>query len=199
MDVQRSGRLSRRELISGGAAVAATAALGVGQARADAPVPDAATLLTKALEYERLSVLAYEHLIGLPALSAHQRRVLRALVHQDRAHARALTAAMAAGAIALPPAPAGPAAVDQALSAKGMSGGLASVTTLKAAVQLLLDIEALTEGAYYMIVRDFDDPATALRAAQILANEAQHSMQLSELVSPDVRVSVPNWYVTGVT
>lgn len=201
MDVQRAGRLSRRELIAGGVGAgtaAAAAALAAG-ARADAPPPDDATLLTKALQFERLSVLAYEHLIPLPALTGHERRVLRELVHQDRAHVKALQDAMSIRGMALPGAPAGPAPVDQVLSAKGMAARLATATTLKAAVQLLLDIEALTEGGYYMVIRDISDPGLAQHAAQVLANEAQHSMLLSELVSPDIKVSVPNWYVTGVT
>jgi ferritin-like protein len=199
MDGDRAGGLSRRELITGAVAVGATAALVVPAARADTPPESDPTLLSKALVLERLSVLAYTALIPLPALSAHERRVLRTLVHQDRAHVRALEAEMTARGIALPPAPTGPAALDQTLSAKGMSAALAGTKTLKQTVQLLLDIEALTQGGYYMIIRDASDPALALRGAQVLANEAQHSTLLTELVSPEITQTVPGWYVTGVT
>jgi hypothetical protein len=199
MDGDRAG-FSRRELITGSVAAGATAALVAGPARADTPPPDEATLLTSALKLERLSVLAYTRLIALPVLSAHERRVLRTLVGQDRAHIKALEAEMGARGIALPAAPVGPAALDQALAAKGMSTTLAGVSTLKQAVQLLLDIEALAQGGYYMIIRYSTDPVLALRAAQVLANEAQHSTLLTELVSPtDITQTVPNWYVTGVT
>jgi len=191
--------LSRRELITGGAVVGAATLLGAYPARADAPFPDDATLLTKALEYERLSVVAYEQLSGLTTLTAHERRVLRALLRQDRSHVRALQDIITARGLALAPAPTGPQAVDQALSAKGMSGTLAAATTIKQAVQLLLDIEALTQGGYYMIIRDISEPAVAQRAAQILANEAQHAMLLTELVSTQITETVPGWYVTGVT
>ena len=146
-----------------------------------------------------MSVVAYTALIPLPALSAHERRVLRTLLRQDRAHVRALEAEMTARGIALPPAPSGSAALDQALSAKGMSVTLAGVKTLKQTVQLLLDIEALTQGGYYLIIRDASDPALALHAAQVLANEAQHSTLLTELVDPEITQTVPGWYVTGVT
>jgi hypothetical protein len=200
MDGDRAGGVSRRELITGTVGVGAIAALAATEARADTPPESDPTLLTKALVLERLSVLAYAGLIPLPALSAHERRVLRTLMRQDRAHVRALETEMTARGIALPPAPTGPAALDQALSAKGMSVTLAGVKTLKQAVQLLLDIEALTQGGYYMIIREATDPTLALRAAQVLANEAQHSTLLTELVSPnDITQTVPNWYVTGVT
>ncbi len=199
MDGDRAGRLSRRELITGAVAAGATAALTPALARADAPPPDDATLLTKALGFERLSIIAYEHLEPLAVLTAHQRHVLRGLVHQDRAHAHALEAEMTARGIALPPLPAGPMAVDQALSAKGMSGTVAGAQTLKQVVQLLLDIEALTQGGYYMIIRDATDAALALQATQALGNEAQHSTLLTELVSPQISQTVPGWYVTGVT
>ncbi len=199
MDGDRAGRLSRRELITGAVAAGAAAALAPALARADTPPPDDATLLTKALGFERLSIIAYEHLEPLPVLTAHQRHVLRTLVHQDRAHARALEAEMTARGIALPPPPAGPTAVDKALSAKGMSGTVAGAQTLKQVVQLLLDIEALTQGGYYMIIRDATDSALALQATQVLGNEAQHSTLLTELVSPQISQTVPGWYVTGVT
>jgi hypothetical protein len=199
MDGDRAGGLSRRELITGAVAVGAPAALAAPGARADTPPESDPTLLSKALVLERLSVLAYTGLIALPALSAHERRVLRTLVRQDRAHVRALEAEMTARGIALPPAPTGPEALDQTLSDKGMSATLAGVKTLKQTVALLLDIEALTQGGYYMIIRDASDPTLALRAAQVLANEAQHSTLLTELVSPEVTQTVPSWYVTGVT
>lgn len=199
MDMRRAGRLSRRELITGGAGVGAAALLGAQSASADTPPPDDATLLTKALQFERLCVVAYDHLAGLPALSAHESRVLRTLVRQDRAHARALQSEMTARGITLPAPPSGPDDVDQALSAKGMSGSVAQANTLKDAVQALLDIEALAQGGYYMIIRDATDAALALPATEALGNDAQHSMLLAELVSTDIKQTVPSWYVTGVT
>jgi hypothetical protein len=199
MHRDRAGGLSRRELITGTVAGAATAGLVANAARADTPPDSEPVLLTKALGLERLSVLAYTAILPLPALSAHERRVLRTLVRQDRGHVRALEGEMTARGITLPPAPSGPAALDQALSAKGMSVTLAGVKTLKQAVQLLLDIEALTQGGYYTIIRDASDPALALHAAQAMANEAQHSTLLTELVSPEITQTVPSWYVTGVT
>jgi hypothetical protein len=199
MDVDRAGRLSRRQLITGTAALGAAALLSAGEADADTPPPDDATLLTKALEFERLTVLAYDHLVPLPVLSVHERHTLRVLARQDRAHARALESEMTARGIAVPAAPTGADAVDQALRTKGMSASVVQATTLKAAVQALLDIEALAQGGYYMLVRDAADATLALRASQALGNDAQHSMLLTQLVSTDIKEAVPTWYVTGVT
>lgn len=199
MDDDRAGGLSRRELITGPAVVGAAALLRAQAASADAPPPDDSTLLTKALQFERLSVLAYAQLSGLAGLSAHERRVLRLLERQDRSHVRALQSIMLERGLTLPAPPSGPQAVDQALSTKGMSGHLAAVSTLKQAVALLLDIEALAQGGYYMVIRDIREPAIAQRGAEILANEAQHAMLLTQLVSTEITQTVPGWYVTGVT
>src|SRR5437660_12310928 len=108
MDVQRAGRLSRRQLIAGAAAMGAAALAGTEPARGDTPPPDDPTLLTKALALERLTVVAYEHLIPLAAFTAHERRVLRRLARQDRAHVRALEAALTTRGDALAPEPPGP-------------------------------------------------------------------------------------------
>jgi hypothetical protein len=199
MDAHRAGRLSRRELIAGAAAVGAGALAATQAARADTPPPDDATLLTTALQYERLTVLAYDHLVALPGLSAHERHILRGLARQDRAHARALESEMTARSLALPAPPSGPADVDAALSAKHMKASVVRATDLKGAVLALLDIEALAQGAYYLLIRDAREPALALRATQALSTEAQHSTLLTQLVSTDIMQSVPTWYVTGVT
>jgi hypothetical protein len=199
MDVRHAGRLSRRELITGTAAVGAAVLVSGQEAQADAAPPDDATLLSKALELVRLTVVAYEHLIRLPVLTAHERQVLRTLLRQDRAHVRALAAEMTARGITLPPQPSGPDAVDQALSAKSMSGSVLHADTLKAAVQTLVGIEALAQGAYYLLIRDASDPALAVQGAEALASDAQHSMLLTGLVSTDIKQTVPYWYVTGVT
>ena len=200
MDGDRAGRLSRRELITGAVAVGATAALAADAAGADTPPESEPVLLTKALALERLSVA---RLYGADSAAGAQRPRAACAAHARTPGPRPRPGAGGrddgARESPLPPPPSGSAALDQALSAKGMSVTLAGVKTLKQTVQLLLDIEALTQGGYYMIIRDASDPALALRAAQVLANEAQHSTLLTELVSPEITQTVPNWYVTGVT
>jgi hypothetical protein len=80
-----------------------------------------------------------------------------------------------------------------------MSGSVLHADTLKAAVQTLVGIEALAQGAYYLLIRDASDPALAVQGAEALASDAQHSMLLTGLVSTDIKQTVPYWYVTGVT
>ncbi len=200
MQGDRAGRLSRRELIAGalvtgGAVSIATAA----PALADAPVTDA-SLLTAALGMERLTVLAYRHVINLPAVGAEPRRLLREMLRHNRAHARSLEVELKALGITIPAPPTKLAEVDQELSKHGMSGTLATVNTLKDAIQYLLDAEALCEGAYYAAVASLSATGPLVRCAQSLGSDAQHSALLAEILYPtQVTQYVPYWYVAGVS
>ncbi len=200
MQGHRAGRLSRRELIagalvSGGAASIAAAA----PALADAPVTDG-SLLTTALAMERFTVLAYRHIITLPAVGAQSRRLLRAFLRQNRAHAHSLEVELKALGVAVAAPPTKLAEVDQALSQHHMSGTLETLSTLKDAIQYLLDVEALCEGAYYAAVGSLSATGPLVRCAQALANDAQHSALLAEVLYPtQVTQYVPYWYVAGVS
>jgi hypothetical protein len=80
-----------------------------------------------------------------------------------------------------------------------MNGSLSDATTLKDALQLLLDIEALCEGAYYRAVGNLSAPGPLIHAAQALAGTAQHTTVLQGLLHPgDIGQAVSSWYVAGV-
>jgi hypothetical protein len=193
-------RRTRRELIAG--AVTATAAgvlAGAPAAAADPPVTDAG-LLSTALQYERLAIRAYDHVLTLPLFTEPERRRLRQLRGHDAAHVSELERELRALGDPLPPPPTADRQVDQALSAHKMSGQLDGVSTREAAIHVLLDIVALCEGAYYTAVGELNDVQAAGRAAQALACEGQHSTLLSALLpKADIDVTVPAWYVSGVT
>lgn len=198
MSGDHAGRLSRRQLLAGalgagGAAALVRAAPAVAQAQGDG------ALLTAALQFERLSLLAYREMLRLPVLSPHDRRVLTELLTQDRAHAQALELQLTALGMALPAPPAGPGEVDHALSTHGMSAHVSGVKDLKGAVGLLLDIEGLCAGGYYTAVEKLASNPSAVQAAQMLASEGQHQTLLSELLHPgDSTQAVPSWYVAGI-
>jgi hypothetical protein len=80
-----------------------------------------------------------------------------------------------------------------------MSGHLAEVRTVKEALQVLLDVGALCEGAYYTAIGKLAAPGPLVSAIQALASEAQHSALLAQaLYGDDIRHAVPSWYVAGV-
>jgi hypothetical protein len=80
-----------------------------------------------------------------------------------------------------------------------MSGNLAGLSTAKEALQLLLDVGALCEGAYYEAIEKLSASGPLVPAVQALASEAQHATLLAEqLYAGDVVKAVPGWYVAGV-
>lgn len=190
---------TRRELIAG-ALGAGGVALGYGAvATAATPPLTDASLLTAALEAEQLSVLAYRHVLTLHGLTAPVATVLDALLGHERAHVLALQRQLRAIRAPLPAAPASPAQVDQGLSQHGMSGNLAGLSTVHDALQLLLDVEAMCEGAYYTAIEHLVALGPLVSAVQALAADAQHSTLLSDLLHDgDIKQSVPGWYVAGV-
>ncbi len=193
-------RRTRRELIAGAVTVTAAGALvRAPGALAEPPVTDA-SLLTSALRFERLTLRAYDRVLTLTLFTASEQGLLGRLRTHDVAHASALEQVLGELGASLPAPPSADSEVDQALSAHKMSSRLVGVRTRVAAIQVLLDVVALCEGAYYTAVGQLSDTAAAGRAAQALACEGQHSTLLSGLLpKSDIGETVPAWYVSGVT
>jgi hypothetical protein len=202
-----AGRLSRRELIAGalmagGASVGAgsVAALEASPAAADTPPVTDGTLLSTALQMERLAVLAYRHVLTLPVIAGRPRRLLREFLHHNRSHARGLEQELKAFGVRLPARPTRLEQVDQALSQHNMSASASTASTFKDAIQALLDVEALCEGAYYTAVGSLNGTGPLVRCTQALGTDAQHSALLAQLLYPtQVTQYVPYWYVAGVS
>lgn len=201
MDEDPAGRRTRRELIAGALAAGSAGALGFAAPALGAQTPvDDHSLLNSALQYEQLALLAMRHVLTLPSMAGPGHRLVRHLIGHERAHAHVLAEQLVGLGYAPPSPPTSLQAVDQALSAHNMSGHLATVSTLKDAVQILLDVEALCEGAYYTAVGKLSDPGAMVLAAQALGCEAQHATLLSALLpKADIKQTVPYWYVSGVT
>jgi hypothetical protein len=178
--------------------VAAVTALGPGVGPARAANTDADWLAT-AIEAERLAVIAYRHVLALPGLPPHPRRIMRVLLAHERQRIRVLAADLRGLGARVPPPPRTEDQVGATLSAHGMNGSLSSATTLKDGLQLLLDVEALCEGAYYRAVGNLSASGPLVHAAQALAGTAQHTTVLQGLLHPgDIAQAVSGWYVAGV-
>ena len=191
---------TRRELIA--RALVASAATGLemaaaAQAAAQPPLDDG-SLLAAALSAEDVAVLAYRAMLAQGLFDPAGQRLLGLLLDHNRQHADLLRRELQTLGRALPAEPQGPSDVDKALSAHGMSSTVAGAKTLMDAVYVLLDAEALCQGAYYTAVEHLTDTTAMARAAQALACDAQHSVLLRELIYPKVAQAVPDWYVAGV-
>jgi ferritin-like protein len=183
-----------------GAVAAAVLGVGLesGSALAEAPPPSAAELLGKALEVERLLVLAYERVFASGALSPGIQRAIMPHLAHEHAHLSAVAAELTRlGA----PAPTGPMSLKEAsdaLSQHDISDSLTDLHTQNACLKLLVDLESVAEGAYYTPLKDLTDPRLVRLSAQIMSCEAQHWTVVSGLRNPGQYVKAIPWpYVWG--
>jgi rubrerythrin len=193
------GRLTRRELVASGIAAAALAAWGAGADAAHAAdLPEDSELLGTALGLELLLVYVYRHVLASGTLTARPARIVRELLQHEKAHARALTAALRQTGHRAAPGPVDVRAADEELAARGVSPSLAGLRTEHDSLRLLLDAEEIAEGVYYRSLSKLSEPEHIRLAAGILAAEAQHATVLSELLKPgDVDAAVPDAFVQG--
>jgi len=193
-------RATRRELVR--SAIAAGAGLAVGfepaTARADEAPPSPEELLGKALQVERVLVLAYERVFASGSLSPGIQRAITPHLEHERAHVAAVAAELTRlGA----PAPTGPMSVKDASDLLGdhnISDSLTDLSSENSCLKLLVDLESVAEGAHYTPLKDLTDPGQVRLSAQIMACEAQHWTVLSGLRNPGQYVKAIPWpYVYG--
>jgi hypothetical protein len=193
-------RATRRELVRGAIVAGAGLAVGLGpaSAQADEAPPSPEELLGKALQVERVLVLAYERVFASGALSPGIQRAITPHLAHERAHVAAVAAELTRlGA----PAPTGPLSVKDAsdvIGAHNISDSLTDLGTEDVCLKLLVDLESLAEGAHYTPLKDLTDPRQVQLSAKIMACEAQHWTVLSGLRNPGQYVKAIPWpYVYG--
>jgi len=190
--------LTRRQLVRGGVA-ASTMGAGIlaGVARAAQAQTDA-DLVTTLLGTETLAVFVYAHLVHTAALTGERERLARRLLAHERAHVKALSAALDRLHAKPPPPLSNVTDADQLLAASKIPGSLTQVKSSDDAVRLLVRLEVALERGYYVAMSTLEDTELQHTAAQILATEAQHSTALVNLLFPgDVDKAVPEPYVEG--
>ena len=184
-----------------GAFAAAGAATGVAAlaeaAAADAPVSDAEAL-SKALEVERLLVLAYRRVLASGALAPDIERAITPYLAHEVEHVSTVSSHLAAlGASA----PTGPLSLDAAatvLSKHNIPGSLTALHSQHDCLRLLVNLESLAEGVYFTALKTLSKPGLQQLAAQIMACEAQHWTAVSGLRNPGQYVKAVPWpFVTG--
>jgi hypothetical protein len=205
----RKRRATRRELIVGAAGVTlgagalgtgglgtgglGTGGLGTGSAFADTPAPSDAELMGRALEAERLMVLAYRRVLHSGVLTPAIQRAIAPHLGHELEHVKAVAARLQAlGA----PAPTGPLDLKTAgdvMSQHGVSDSLTDLHTQNDGLKLLVDLESVAEGAYYTALKDLRSPGLQRLSAQIMACEAQHWTVLSGLRNPGQYVKAIPW------
>jgi hypothetical protein len=141
-------------------------------------------LLRALLALEQLIVLGYQRQLSAGVLGVRARRMVRVFLGHEQEHVGALAAELQRLGGAMPAAPAGASVRRPASSSEALS-------TLVA-----LENDAL--GSYYRALGKLSDPGAALVAAQIMANEGQHVVELAGLLEPgQPRLIAPSAFLYG--
>jgi hypothetical protein len=201
-------RATRRELLERGLWTAAGATAGSAIALAAIPdpapaassVPSDGEVLSKALEVERLIVLAYRRVLAADVLDAGDADVVATQLGHELEHVATVAARIQAlGMPALTTAP--DLKTGQALLSKhNVPGSLTDLRTRADCLRLLVNLESIAEGAYFTALGTLGRPDLVALSAEIMACEAQHWTVLSGLRNPGIYLkSVPWPFVTGTS
>lgn len=190
--------LSRRALIAGGAGIARTAvATGVASgialtgaaaiaedaaaATAPVPVPDR---LARLIRVELLLLFCYRHVLASSILRASTRARLEPFVAHEEAHIAALSARLRARGGSIPAGPADVRTANRDLAHRKVGGRLGALKGDLDAVRLLLALEQVTIGAYFVALTKLDEPELITLIAEIMGNDAQHDAMLGLSLPP---------------
>ena len=185
--------LLRRGLGLGGAAIAAASIpllWSVRSAFAEADGNGDAPIMAKAINLERVTIIAYDSVLAGGLLTPALSGVLRRFRAQEQEHADALiTSLTSLGGI--PPAPPkGVADVDKVVE------GLRDVRTRADVLSFLIELETAGVAAYFDAHAKLGEAKLLQLGASIMANEGQH---LAVLRRASGQEPVPNAFETGQT
>lgn len=196
---------TRRELLLDGARVTVAGAAGVAllepaaQATTEAAPPEIESdRVIRLLRLELLLLFASQHVLGSALLYPRAEQTVQTLRAHAEAHVAALRVRLTALGGVAPSPPASVAAADRYLAHRRISERLGQLRGAGDGLRLLLDIERVTVGAYFVALIKLEDPTLIRLAAEIMANGAQHEVMLTELLDhDDVPQAVPYGLVQG--
>lgn len=155
--------------------------------------------LARLVRVELLLLFSYQQILASSLLNPRAERTLRLLRAQEEAHIHALGVRLAALGGVAPPPPTGVEQADRDLARRRVSGRLGQLRGARDALRLLLAVERVTVGAYFVALTKLEDPALITLAAEIMANDAQHEAMLGELLYPgNAQQAVPYGLVQGI-
>lgn len=206
-------RTTRRQLLGAGAGAGAAALLGAGPAlgRSKRRARSAATKLApvqaraeamrieRLLRVELLILFTYEHVLNSSILPAGARRTLLPLRGHEEAHVRLLSARLTGLGGSVPRPPTTVDAADKDLAKRSVKGRLGQLKGERDALHLLLAVERVVVGAYFVSLISLEDPRLITLVAQIMSADAQHEAVIGELLYPgDAQKAIPYGLVQGV-
>ena len=183
--------LLRRGFGLGGAAIVASSIpllWSVRSAFAEAGGDGDAPVLARAINLERVTMIAYDRVLGGGVLTPSVRGVLRRFRAHEQQHEAALVTALE-GLGGTPPAPPeGPGAVDD------VAEGLRDVRSQADVLSFLIELETAGVAAYFDAQAKLTEAKLLQTGASIMANEGQHLVVLRKAAGQD---PIPNAFETG--
>lgn len=184
---------TRRELIgtgvpalalASGAALAGAAALAPGAAAATEPPVSETERLQRLIRLELLLLFCYRQILSSSVLDASTHSRLTPFVAHEQAHITALGARLKARGGALPAGPADVKTANRYLAHRKVGGRLGQLKGDNDAVRLLLTLEQVTIGAYFVALTKVEDPQLITLITEIMGAEAQHDAMLGLSLPP---------------
>lgn len=153
-------------------------------AGAETPV-DQRVLVGDLLATELIGIAALKRVLVSPHLSGKAWMLSRRILTQEHSHAAALARALRAlGVNQMPKIPVTAAEIDRGLSDRHVGRRVEDLHSEHDCLDLLLDLEGMTEGRYYRAMAKLTDPTLQALSAALLASDAQHEALLGELRVP---------------
>jgi hypothetical protein len=198
---------TRRELLAAGAAgatgaaglLALPAATVAATSTTSEPPFSETDRLQRLIRLELLLLYCYRQVLGSSILRPRAHRALAPFVGHEEAHVNALEAHLRARGGAVPPGPDSVKTANRDLAHRGVGGRLGQLKGSRDALYLLLTLEQVTIGAYFVALTKLNDSELITLACQIMANEAQHDAIIGlTLPKATLGSAVPYGLVQGI-
>lgn len=155
--------------------------------------------LQRLVRLELLLLYCYRHVLDSGILHPHAQRTLATFPDHEQAHVTALERRLTARGGAVPPGPDSVAAANRYLANRGVGGRLGQLKGAQDALYLLLTVEQVTIGAYFVALTKLSDPELIKLACEIIANEAQHDAMIGLTLAKNTpATAVPYALVQGL-
>jgi hypothetical protein len=183
------GPPTRRELLGAGAAGAAgllalpAAASAATSTAAGTPTTGQRPLsetdrLQRLVRLELLLLYCYRYVLGSSILGPRAHRTLAPFQAHEQAHINALETHLRARGGAMPAGPDSHRTANRYLAHRGVGGRLGQLKGERDALYLLLTLEQVTIGAYFVALTKLQDTEVIRLVCEIMANEAQHDAMI---------------------
>jgi hypothetical protein len=155
--------------------------------------------LVRLMSVEQLMLFCYDSILDSRVSGPRMHRALDPLRVQEQAHVQALGHLLSVHGASAPAPPSSPAVANQRLAHRKVGGRLGQLKGAKDGLRLLLNLEQVVVGAYFVALTELEDPRLILLAIQIMANDAQHESMINLQLNPhDDAAGAPYGLVQGL-